>query len=146
MRNIDININREKLDVSQMQQVLREAIKETYQKFRTQVGEQGAQEQIFFAMEHYIRTGITIGFTRQGNARGNISRYVRKEDMLDLLVNKYVEECCQRQDMPEDILGNSLRQTLSKYNALQAQGALKEYILSGNTQRFYKTRKCKRKY
>lgn len=112
------------------------AIEQTYKKLTNEYGEHSARIQVIEAIKKYIKEGEIKCFTRQGGARDSIEKYFEKEDMIDLLVKQYAGRCAMEQDKEHDILGNSLRQNMVTYDDYQAEVALKEYILSGNTKYF----------
>lgn len=136
INSIDIN-NTQEITLEKKQELLSSAIIETYEKFEKIYGAKQAKEHIIAAVKQYIEEGNPQYFTRQQNARENVEKYISKEDMLDLLIGQYVVQCSEKEELiPENILENSLKQNILKYGKEQAQVAVKNYILSGDTQGF----------
>lgn len=131
-----ININR--ATAEERQYAIQLAIKETYKKFSKQYGEQAGHTQVSYAIEKFIKESSLGGFTRQGRARQNLEQYVSQEDMLNTLIDGYIIRNVLPHEQTQDILGYALRQNLDKYGIEQAHSALKGYILSGYTRKFYK--------
>lgn len=138
VESIDISEERKKEELSteEKRNILNSAIEQTYKKFESVYGEQQASLSVSEAIKKYINEGNSLGFTRQENARANIEKFINKQNMIELLVEQYVEQCSNNPSISEDILGKSLRENLFKYGSEQAKAALKDYILTGNTQGF----------
>lgn len=135
--NINQNDGQNKISEQQKMAVIQLAIEKTYDKYKQKYGDLVAKKQVKGAIKQYIINGNSNAFTRQGNAREQIEKFVIPKDMLNLIAKSYVE---QSFDSPnETILRNSVNHTIMSYGTEHTTRELINYITSGKIDGFTRT-------
>lgn len=78
-----------------------------------------------------------MGFTRQGNARSQIEKYISSKDMVRILSRTYSQRAIDSEQ--RNILENSIYDTAKVYGLEHASKALEKYILEKNFGSFTRT-------
>ena len=74
-------------EIRQSGNVLESAVQENLKKY--------SKEHAIVAMKNYILQGNVNGFTRQGNARGNIQEFMTQDTAIDLIIESMIERSAQ---------------------------------------------------
>lgn len=124
------------------EEIIEKAIKETYSKFKNLQDEQAALKQVKSAISDYILKGEAGKFTRDNYARQGIIDSVSKEDMLELVVQKYVQKIARAREgagQERDILGQAVKDTLIRYGNAHTEFAITKYIKDADLSSFTRT-------
>lgn len=114
--------------------IIRNAIKQTYKKYKYLSGNEKAKEQVKEAVKQFITNNDPNYFTRKGNARTNIKNNISPEKMLDFMIETYIGNSIKSLD--KSVLGKAIYYTYSKYDEEYAILALKNYIKEGRIRGF----------
>lgn len=109
------------------------AISETYEKFKEMYNEEETKRRINKSIKDYIKDGRVTGFTRNNNAREQLIENITSEEIVGLLVQKYVMQSTNEQITP---LQTAIASNIEKYGHEQATSALEKYISTGNAMSF----------
>lgn len=139
--NTNPNVRQANLNQNDKMSIIKLAMEQTYTKYKNKFGPQSAKEQVSMAIERYITTGFSDGFTRQGQARSQLEEHVTPTEMLDLMARSFTEQNYNgyNKDFKGRILENSVNQTSQKYGIEHTAGALSDYIKTGKTLGFTRT-------
>lgn len=135
--NTNPNDRQNKISEQQKMAIIQLAIEETYIKFKKKDGALAGKNQVKKAIEKYITSKNANSFTRQGNAREQIEKFIIPEDMINLIAKSYVEHSLNSPN--ETILRNSVNQTAMSYGPEHTTRALVNYITSGKVNGFTRT-------
>lgn len=119
------------------------ALRETYVKYSRLENPNMALNRVQKAMYWYIVANDSRGFTRDGFARSNLEKNVNQEELLNYLIDDYVQKFTNRTDPitvrqspKEQCLANAITETMMAYSPEQAKAAMKEFIGTGKTNMF----------
>lgn len=136
--NTDTNEKQYKAEEAQKADIIELAIEETYEKFKKAYGSEVATKQIKGAIKKYLQDRNAEGFTRQGNAREQLEKYVLPEDMLKAFAQSYVEQAFLKGSKASALM-NSVIADANAYNKQHAIRALVKYIETGKSEYFTRT-------
>lgn len=111
------------------------AISETYQKFMGMYNEEEVKRRVSKSVKDYIKDGRVTGFTRNNNAREQLTESITREEMIGLLARDYVMQNANEQ-INISPLKMAITSNIGKYGHEQAILALEKYINSGNAMSF----------
>lgn len=119
------------------------ALRETYVKYSRLEDPNRALRRVQNAMYGYITANDSRGFTRDGFARSNLEKNVSQDELLDYLIDDYIEKFTNRTDPitvrqspKEQHLASAITETIMAYSPEQAKAAMKEFISTGKTNMF----------
>ena len=131
---IDISVREKKeMDKDKKISALEIAVEQTYRKY---ISVNGGDKQVKYAIKNYILKNNPNGFTRHDNARDGIEELLSKEDMLDIIIESYVNRSKEIGNTETGVLKVAVNKTIEKYNPEQAKYALKNYILKEKSEGF----------
>ncbi len=119
------------------------ALRETYVKYSRLESPESALGRVKRAMHSYITKGDSRGFTRDGFARNNLEKNVLPEELLDYLVDDYVQKFANSEKQPnvrknpkEQYLAAAITETMQAYSPEQSKAAIKAFITENRTNMF----------
>ena len=123
------------------QDILDSALITTYDKYiRKGKNHDYAQKFIIDSINKLIKFRNYDGFTREKNARDNVTSNVDYNDALNIIINKFVDTMLSKEfkyaNYNEYVLQCAVIATYNSHNINQSRGALSKYINEGNAKSF----------
>lgn len=119
------------------------AMRETYLKYAKLESPASSLGRVKRALYKYATEGNSRGFTRQGFARENLEKNVTPDELLDFLVEDYVQKFSKQKNIPnirrnkkEQYLAAAITETIAAYSPEQAKRAIKAFITENRTSSF----------
>lgn len=139
--NTDPKVIQSSLNQEDKMSIIKLAMEQTYTKYKNNFGPETAREQVSEAIKRYITTGLSDGFTRQGQARSQLEEHITPTEMLDLMAKSFTTQNYNgyNKNTRGRILENTVNQTSQAHGIEHTANALSDYIKTGRTLGFTRT-------